>query len=373
MAAECIFCGPVNEYITLADSFSQDLSETLLVGVRALFISLAGVWVTITGLKIIIGAIDGRKSTHEFIYLIIAAGLLNAQGADLANTIYRASLSTMAGAAAMVLTTGAVSENTSPKVKIPPDSASSQITGLDGLTMLIYTAEESMGDVLTAAGILWGEGKFGYVAAPLLLLPYGLHLIIFSAQIVVSIFRVLLISLFSPLMMMAFGFGFMRNLTSNGLKTLLASMLILFASTAALAVCLYGVRSLNLGDEIASEAVEEMAQSDNPRLWVVIIMGWVGLVLQGEAVAIASGLAQSMLTGGTAAALTGGALLPVWGALKGTVWGAKVAAKGAAVATGRNAGGMADMANTMAGDHGGGTGKSALRHRLDNPGIDKGK
>ncbi|GAB3127252.1 hypothetical protein [Novispirillum itersonii] len=368
---ECIFCGPVNEYVNLANSFSQDLSETLLVGVRALFLSLAGVWVTITGLKLIVGAIDSRKIAHEFIYLIIAAGLLNAQGADMANTIYRASLSTMAGAAAMVLTTGALATKTdiAGNTATPPDAPRSQIAGLEGMTMLISTAEQSMRVMLTAAGVMWEHGKFGWIAAPLIILPYGLHLIIFSSQIVISIFRILLISLFSPLMMMAVGFGFMRSLMTSGLRTLLASMLILFASTAALALCMYGVASLNMGDALVDGSVKAMIAADNPRLWVVIIMGWVGLVLQGEAVAIASALAQSSLTGQTAAALTGATLLPVWGALKGTVWGGKMAAKGAKWAAGKNIDAMGQMANTMAGDGGGG-GKSALRERMNNPGID---
>lgn len=363
MAAECIFCGPVNEYVNLANSFSQDLSETLLFGVRALFLSLAGVWVTITGLKMIIGAIDEKKIAHEFLYLIIAAGLLNAQGADLANTIYRASLSTMAGAAAMVLTAGPLAENTNPKATTPPDSTESDISGLDGLTMLIYTAEISMGDVLTAAKVLWGEGDFGYVAAPLLLLPYGLHMIIFSAQIVISIFRVLLISLFSPLMMMALGFGFMRSLTTSGLKTLLASMLILFASTSALAVCLYGVRSLHIGDAIETGAVEEMAEADNVRLWVVIIMGWVGLLLQAEAVAIASALAQSALSAQTAAAMTGAALLPVFGAAK---LGMGALGNFASNVSPHASKGIDALRGKPSGD------KGSLSDRLDNPGIDNG-
>lgn len=363
MDVECIFCGPVNEYVNLANSFSQDLSATLLFGVRALFLSLAGVWATLTGLKIIIGAIDEKKIAHEFIYIIIAAGLLNAQGTDMANTIYRASLSTMAGAAAMVLTTGPLAENSDLKAKTPPNSTDSQIDGLDGMSTLIYTAERSIREVKFAAGVLWKEGDFGYIAAPLLIIPYGILIVLFAAELIVSIFSILLISLFAPAMMMAFGFGWLRSLTTSGLKATIAVILILFASSAALAFCLYGVRSLGLDQAIKNDEIESMARSDNVKLWVVIIMGWVGVLLLGRATAIATSLAQSALDGRTTAALAGGAMLPVLGAVK---LGMGALGNFASNVSPHAAKGIDALRGKPSGD------KGSLSDRLDNPGIDNG-
>lgn len=353
----------MNEYVNLANSFSQDLSETLLVGVRALFISLAGIWATLTGLKIIIGAIDEKKIAHEFIYIIIAAGLLNAQGTDMANTIYRASLSTMAGAAAMVLTTGPLAENSDTKAETPPNNADSQIDGLDGMSMLIYTAEQSLREVKFAAGVLWEKGKFGWVAAALLIFPYGILIILFAAELIVSIFSVLLISLFSPVMMMAFGFGFLRSLTTSGLKALLATILTLFATSAALALCLYGVRSLGLDQAIQADEIQEMARSDNVKLWVVIIMGWVGVLLLSRASAIANSLAQSALDGRTTAALAGAAMLPVFGAAK---LGMGALGNFASNVSPHASKGIDALRGKPSGD------KGSLSDRLDNPGIDNG-
>lgn len=370
MAAECIFCGPVNEYVNLANSFSQDLSETLLVAVTALFASLTGLWLSIAGIQIILGKLDGLKFAHEFSYLIIAAGLLNAQGADMANTIYRASLATMSGAAAMVLTVGPLADQTEPAADTPPETTSSGIDNLDGMTMLVYTAEKGIRVMLDVAGNLWSENTEGKFLAVILALPYCILLILYTAQVLISIFRVLMLSLFSPLLMMAVGFGFLRPLMVSGLQTLLASFLVLFASTAALAVCLYGVATLGMGDPVNGPDISDMADFNSIKTWVIIIMGWVGFAFQTEGTSLANSIARSALTNQASAAIAKGvsgtalaAAASPWKGGKALYKGGKSAYKGGKAVVGA----AQWTVNTL-----NSRGRSASE-RLDTPGIDTGK
>ena len=63
MADACFTCGVVNEYVTLANAFTQDLSTVLVDPLWVIFLSLAGLWIVIHGIKMVLGSESGRKIT----------------------------------------------------------------------------------------------------------------------------------------------------------------------------------------------------------------------------------------------------------------------------------------------------------------------
>ncbi|GAB3128396.1 hypothetical protein [Novispirillum itersonii] len=374
---ECIFCPAVNKYVTLANSFSQDLSATLSTPIIAIFGALVGVWLSIAGIRIILGSMDSRKFALEGAYIIIAAGLLSSQGTQMANTIYAASLSTMAGASAMVLTTGPLGKqikDANVSVSSSADTSGSQIANLDGLGMLVYTAENGVFGLFSMAGAIWDQGGFTnplpLVAATMMVLPYALLMVAYAAQVLICVFRVLMISLFSPMLVAALGFDFLRAMTWSGLRALLASFMVLFASTAALAVCLYGVATLGIGKAEPTSAVAPLAEFDSVGLWLVIILGWCGMAFQSEGVGLANSITGAQLTNTAAGILTAGATATGLGFLK---FGQKRAFQIAGnVAPFAQQGIDMLRGKPSAGGGGGNSGGSSLRDRVNTPGIDKG-
>lgn len=100
----------VNEYIKLANAFTQDLSTELVTPIGLIFASLVGLWYH--GIKMIVGKGDLLGFGHEFIYVVIAGLLVAGQGPKLVNEVYSVALSTMGGAASMVLSAGEISNKT---------------------------------------------------------------------------------------------------------------------------------------------------------------------------------------------------------------------------------------------------------------------
>ena len=309
----CFTCPIVNEYVELAGNFTENLSETLIPAMWIAFGSLASFWIVIQGIKIILGSLDVGSFAREFIYIIIAAGLLAGQGPELVNGLYTASLSTVSGAAATVLSAGALADETGVSIENTAASGTSKIANLDGMTALVEAAEKGifkvfkMVEVLIESSSGWRPNVGAFVTAVLILLPYALLLIVYFAQVVVTIFRVMAICALSPIIMLMVGFNFSRGMFVTALRTLFASFMVLYGATIALAVCLYGVASMDIAAEPFNEReIELFLDWSNPRLWVTIMLGWLGTAFMAEATSIANSISSANLTNQAAAIITAG-------------------------------------------------------------------
>ena len=235
------------------------------------------------------------------------------QGPELVNGLYTASLSTVSGAAATVLSAGALSAETGVSIENTAASGTSKIANLDGMTALVESAEKGifkvfkMVEVLIESSSGWGPNVGAFVTAVLILLPYALLLIVYFAQVVVTIFRVMAICALSPIIMLMVGFNFSRGMFVTALRTLFASFMVLYGATIALAVCLYGVASMDIAAEPFNEReIELFLNWSNPRLWVTIMLGWLGTAFMAEATSIANSISSANLTNQAAAIITAG-------------------------------------------------------------------
>ncbi|MCW9033501.1 MAG: hypothetical protein OQK35_03175 [Alphaproteobacteria bacterium] len=309
---ECFTCPVVDQYVSLANQFTQDLSEVMLGPMWFIFLSITGLWIVMHGIRMILGKGDLGGLVHELIFVIIAAGLLSGQGPILVNLIYKSALSTMSGAASVVLTAGGMFAGKT-QIAPPPqtDLAPSAIENLDGMRGLVATAEEGVFKIFTMGGEILASATLTdpspIIFALALVAPYAILLIVYFAQVVVSIFRVMMFAALSPILMLALGFGWGRDTALSGLRTLFAAFMVLFGATVALAVCLYGVTSLGVAnpEEVGFNA-RLIVSMDNPKLWVAIILGWLGTAFLAEATGMANSIAGSQLTNQAAAVITGG-------------------------------------------------------------------
>ena len=312
----CFTCGVVNEYVTLANAFTQDLSTVLVDPLWVIFLALAGLWIVIHGIKMVLGKADLMSLAHEFVFVVIAATLMAGQGPTLVNQIYSTSLTVMGGAAGAVLSTASITEktgvstqgaSTGSRASLP--AGTSGISGVDGMQKLVWVAETGVLKVFGLATEVMSQASLTnpgpILYAILIAVPYVLLLIVYFAQVVVSIFRVMMFAALSPILMLLMAFGWGRGMALTGIKTLFASFMVLFGATVALAVCLYGVKALAVADYSANTPSDVLSLTSST-LWVAMILGWLGTAFMAEATGMANSIAGSQLTNQAAAVITAG-------------------------------------------------------------------
>ncbi|SOD98597.1 type IV secretion system protein [Caenispirillum bisanense] len=296
----CFTCDIVTEYVDLANNFVSDLSDVLIGPMWAVFLSLASLWIVVHGFKMMLGQADLAALGKEFVFVSIAGLLLAGQGPGLVSQVYDASLSVMGSGASAALSVGSVSGTT-----LAPE-------GIGGMTKLVMTAETGVFKMFgMAANIAKQTGLTDPLApliyALLLIIPYFLLLVVFFAQVVVSIFRVMMLAALSPILMMCFGFGWGRGMAYTALRTLFAAFMVLFGSTVAVALILYGAQQLGIGDPSMGAEIGRVMTLSNPKLLVAIALGWLGTAFLAEATSIANSVTHSQLTNQAAAIITAGA------------------------------------------------------------------
>ncbi|WP_143589766.1 hypothetical protein [Thalassospira mesophila] len=256
-------------------------------------------------------------------FITIGAGLLSSQGAILVNLIYNTSLATMGGAAAVVLKAAATAGGEA------NDLIKESSADYTGITQLVFVAEVGFRAVIGMAFEVWSKFSLGNLMAGvygvLIALPWLLLMVIYFSQIAVSIFRVMMLAALSPYLMMGIGFGWSRGMVVQGLKSLFAAYMVLFGATLAVGLVLYAVAALNLDGFVdASGDLQDM------KIFVPIVLGWMGFAFVTEATGMANSIAQSQFTNSAVAAMTGGALATGMSAINSVKSGRLLnAAKGA--------------------------------------------
>ncbi len=354
----CFTCDIVSEYVGLANQFTQDLSSALVGPMWVLYLSFAGLWIVIQGLRLVMGQTTLADIVREFMFVMIAGFLLSGQGPELVNNIYSAALSMMGSAASIALQVGDLGTTANA-------TASGAIPLGEGMTALVRTAEEGVTDVFRMAGSIAGSATLTdlmpVLYALVLVVPYFLVLVVYFSQVVVAIFRIMMLATLSPYLMLGFGFGWGRDMMKAGVRTLISAFMVLFGATAALAVMLYGVKKLDIG-AATEESVRAMASIDNPTFLLAVAMGWLGTAFMTEATGMANSISGSSLTNTATGVITAGASASAM-ALKnnpasrflggsamdmttgGAAWGASKLAQGAGYGAGAAAQQVQDLVN----------------------------
>lgn len=297
LASECFTCGPLKEYVDLSKDFADKVSEYLQEPMLMLFASLAGLWVVVSAIKLLLNMTNKWEMAKDGVFISITGILLGSQATGLISYVYSGALSIMSSSSAMIFS-------------IAGDVKGS--TGYSGLVALAANGEKAMLSVFQSAGAIIDAANFYspqlYLYAAVLVFPYLLLIIAYSTQVVVGIFRLMMVAIFAPFLFMAFAFNWGRPMAQSGAKTLLASILVLFASTAALALAVYGVNAIPIDDpkELTGAKVREFASIGNPQFLIIMVLGWIGTALMTEGVSLANSIAGTALTNTAAGTMTAG-------------------------------------------------------------------
>jgi len=297
IATDCWTCEPLQKYVDLSQSFTDNLGAALESPMLILYASLCGLWVVVTGIKFALKMTGWPEIIKDFVFISITGVLLGGQSTSLISFVYSSAISVMGGSSAAVFS-------------IAGDAG--QSTGQSGLVALAANGELAVARVFQAAEAVAKAGALYkpqyYIYAIVLVVPYFLLVVAYSSQVVVAIFRAAMVGVFAPFLFMAFAFGWARGMAMSGAKTLLASVLVLFASTAALALCIYGVNSMVLDPKsLVGDEVAKFVSVANPKFLVILFLGWMGTALMAEGTAIANSIAQTALTNAAAGIMTAGA------------------------------------------------------------------
>lgn len=296
IATECWSCEPLKTYVDLSQTFIDNLDSALHDPMLILFASLCGLWIVVSGIKLVLRMTELTGIIKDLVFISITGVLLGSQSTGLISSVYASALTVMGGSSSAVfgIAGGAVKSS-----------------GYTGLVALAANGELAVAKVFEAAGAIFSAGALTklhyYFYAVILVIPYFLLVVAYSSQVVVAIFRATMVAVFAPFLFMAFAFGWGRGMATSGAKTLLAAVLVLFASTAALALCIYGVNALTLNPtELVGDKVTKFAQLTNPKYLVILFLGWAGTALMAEGTSMANSIAQTALTNAAAGIMTAG-------------------------------------------------------------------
>lgn len=181
-----------------------------------------------------------------------------------------------------------------------------------GLAALAAAGEEAFLKVFQIAAAVATAGRLfniaNWIYAAFLVVPYFLLVVAYASQVVVAIFRAMMIALLAPFLFLAFAFGWGRGMAWSGMKTLLGAVLVLFASTAALALVIFAVSHIPVDPKtLKEEALNEFASLTNPEFILIMALGWIGTALMTEGVSLANSIAGTALTNTAAGIMTAGA------------------------------------------------------------------
>ena len=254
-----------------------------------MFVALAGFWIVMAGFRLLLGFANVVEVGREFLFVMVAAALMAGQGPELVNRLL-ASLSTMGAAAKVGLTVG--------EQPLPPGDS----TALGaGMVELVGTAEKEIMKVVNLGWRIAGAWSLStpmmVVYGLILVVPYFLLWIIYFAQIVISIFRVMMLAALSPFIMLGAGFSWGRDMWKTGVRTMISLRRLVPRRAWSAAALRLGELGL---DKVVSTRRSRMAGLSNPKFMMAVALGWLGTAFMAEATGIANSLTQSQFNAAAA-------------------------------------------------------------------------
>lgn len=289
-------------------------------------------------MQLALGMINPLQILHELFWVIVASSLLLSQDKGLIKTAYDSTISLMSGASGIA---GSLT-NTS---------------DIGSLKDLLKNTESYFGTVFSLGKQAIDQGSaanpLNWLAGINLMIPYMLLMIAYSSQLTVAVFRMSYLSLISPFIMMSIGFSSTRPMAVSWFRTILSTIMVLFAATLVVTIIvsfassdleklkdsMYITTTYNNDSDANGSSTgignTTTYESKAPiytlgKYWVLVALGWMSTALLAEGTALANSITGSVLTNVAAGIMTAGmgtAQIQAWRMAKGA--GGIAASKGA--------------------------------------------
>lgn len=332
----CPTCTIALTFAQNSEMFVTGLAEALNPSMLVIFAAVTGLWVSISGLKIVMGKLDLISFGHELFFVILAGGLLAGQS-GVVTQVYKTGINTISGASSLVMdaarNTGGDSsvplkgeDNNTTLFKLTSPNAASKViqtykTENDkevgdeylGIVRLLYATENGFLAVMDMGKEIYMSFSLGNLTGPLagllIMLVWLILILVYLSQVLVTLFRVMVLSGMSPFLLLAVGFGWARGMVWASLKALMAAGMVLYGATIAIGFCLFSVSVIDMSkvDGISMGTFFTSAG------FTAVLVGYMGIIFVTEATAIANSIAQSQFTNTAAAAIVGGTMGAAFG------------------------------------------------------------
>ena len=300
----CASCELVGVFTERAHGFVETIGTFLLAGVENIFIAVLPVWFVLALFQLLLGIKRVADIARSLVYIFITYILLTFNGSALVTGLYGLSLE-------MIGSVGQVTFANFSEGGAMPQWEGSENYVSSGIVNLVYTIESSVqkvfdyGNLMTSKASLFESLALWLNMTLFVILPYVAMTTMFFAKLVIAIFRVVLLSLFAPVIMFFVAFDWGREMGKTALKTLLASVFIAVATTAAMSLVIF-----IMGELITS--LVQVEGGENPKvteIWPIVFLlmslAWMGVAFMLDADGVANSLAGSMLSSAGAALMTG--------------------------------------------------------------------
>ena len=289
----CVSCEAIETFSKLAGEYVDAMGEALAEPTQTLFLSLVGLWAAVTAIKVIMGDSPLGSVPKEVFFIILSFGLMQSQGTELIANIYNVTLRLMGDIATVAFT-------------LHPNVPAVEGEGFAGL---MEAGERGVRGVINFGLARFESGALTdpmtYITPLLLIVPYCMVVVVFFSKVVVGIFRLMMVGTFSPFLIMCFAFAWGRAMAIAGMKTVLSSIAILFAASAAFGLLLYGVNDV-MPDNVNGLVDWTSEDITKDKLLVIIALGWMGVALMTEGVGLANSITGTALSNTAAGILTAG-------------------------------------------------------------------
>ncbi len=303
-APACISCKIFREYEFHAEKVIDGFFASFNGGMLTLFVAILTVWIVFQGIKMAIGTIDIQGAGQQFVFILLGFTFLQGLSLGLAQQVLDTSVSIMSGLSIKILSLGV-------------DNLSED----GGLVALIGAVEGVLRKVFSVAEAIIENSEWPYMKelfyAAALVLPYALLMILFLAHITTALLRLTVLTLISPLVVLAASFPWGREMVWSAVRVVLTAILTLFSVSTVFAIIISLVSGLNVGDSntTATEAGNVLSGS----YLLAVILGWMATALLSEITSMVGSIGGAM--GGAAAAMMTG------GVAKGASMGAGLAGR----------------------------------------------
>lgn len=293
----------VRQFEEITRGFSDKLSTALHDPMFMLFTSMFGLWIVITGYRLIFNMADINEVIRSMIFITITAVLLGSQVNALIPRVFTATLDIMGETSEVAFDVAGGNESSVERDR--------SYSGLPGLAV---TVERSIAKVFKVAQAVSQAGSLfniiNYLYALAIFAPYILMMVVYACQIVVAIYRAMMVAIFSPFLFSAFAFGWGRPMFWAGARTLLGSVVVLFGATCSVALAVYGVSLIEINPETFkdSETLNDFTRLTNPKFLAILALGWIATGLMTEGVSLANSFIQTALTNTAVGVMTAGAM-----------------------------------------------------------------
>ena len=299
----CASCELVGVFTERAHGFVETIGSFMQAGIVNIFIAVLPVWFLVMMFYLLLGTKRLPEVARSFTYIIITYILLTFNGSAIVTGLYAMSLELIGSVGQVTFS------NFSDGGGMPQWSGSESYVS-SAIVNLVYTIESSVQTVIDYGNLMtsktaWYQAIVIWANVTLfIILPYVAMTTMFFSKLVIAIFRVVLLSLFAPVIMFFVAFDWGREMGKTALKTLLASIFIAVAATAAMSLVIFIMGEL-VADLVEVKGKETPAIADIwPIVFALMTLAWMGVAFMVDGNGVANSLAGSTLSNAAAALMT---------------------------------------------------------------------